>query len=227
VLIGEDYHAAVEFLQQLKPKQLVTNNTGIAFEANQWGIPWIAGPQLNVANSYSLLCLKKNFNCLGSFISNELNKHQIRRIKKPEGFHLYYSIYHPLTLMTGRQCLFHQVDGCEKERMDETCLKTCHKSAWLTNVKNVSFLIDKSRGEYNRVYSETHFLNTDIVKDLPDVFTSFFIDLRDVKTKTKMHLDKSEIIEVFEEHLRGSAHTPQPLKTMIHPTTNTPYQKGI
>jgi putative protease len=227
VLLGEDYQAAVEFLQQLKPKLIVTNNAGIGFEANRLGIPWIAGPELNVVNSYSLLCLKKNFNCSGSFISNEINKHQIGRIKKPEGFDLYYSIYHPITLMTSRQCLFFQVSGCDKERMDETCLETCKKSARLTNLKEVSFQIDKSQGEYNRVYAETHFLNTDIVIDLPDVFSSFFIDLRHVKTKTKMTMEKSAIIQAFVELLKANPGTSQHLNTMIHPTTNKPYQKGL
>ena len=40
VLIGEDYHAAVEFLQQVQPKLIVTNNTGIAYEAYERGISW-------------------------------------------------------------------------------------------------------------------------------------------------------------------------------------------
>jgi putative protease len=227
VLIGEEYQAAVAFLHQLRPKLIVTDNTGIAFEANRMGIPWIAGPQLNVVNSYSLLCLKENFNCSGSFISNEINKHQIGRIKKPEGFDLYYSIYHPLTLMTSRQCLFFQVNGCDKERMDETCLETCKKSARLSNVKEVSFQIDKSQGEYNRVYAETHFLNTDIVSDLPDVFTSFFIDLRNVKTKTKMKMEKSATLQVFEELLQANPFAAKHLETIIYPTTNKPYQKGL
>jgi len=227
VLIGEDYHAAVEFLQQLKPKLIVSNNTGIAYEANKMEISWIAGPHLNVINSYSLLCLKENFNCSGSFISNEINKHQIRSIKIPEDFNLYYSIYHPVTLMTSRLCLFHQVTGCKKESMDETCIGTCNKSATLSNLKNVSFFIHKSKGEYNSVYNETNFLNTDIVTDLPDVFSSFFIDLRDIKTETKLMMDKSKIIKLFEEHLSGSYDSKQQLKEFIHPTTNTQYQKGL
>jgi len=80
VLIGKDYRTAVEFLKQLKPKRIVTNNTGIAWAACQKGIPWIAGPYLNLVNSFSLLCLKENFNCYGSFISNEISKNQIKNM---------------------------------------------------------------------------------------------------------------------------------------------------
>ena len=63
VLIGNDFAAAVDILQQVKPKLIVTNNTGIAYEAYAMGIPWVAGPTLNLVNSFSLLCLKENFNC--------------------------------------------------------------------------------------------------------------------------------------------------------------------
>jgi len=111
--------------------------------------------------------------------------------------------------------------------MDKTCIGTCNKSATLSNLKNVSFLIHKSKGEYNSVYNETNFLNTDIVTDLPDVFSSFFIDLRDIKTETKLMMDKSKIIKLFEEHLSGSYDSKQQLKEFIHPTTNTQYQKGL
>ena len=95
VIIGDDYIAAVEFLKQVQPKLIVTNNTGIAYEAYQRGIRWIAGPYLNVTNSFSLLCLKENFNCSGAFISNEISQTQMRQLNKPDGFELYYSIYHP------------------------------------------------------------------------------------------------------------------------------------
>jgi len=60
VIIGEDYNAAVDFLLELKPEKIVTNNSGIAFEAWKNGIPWIAGPYMNIVNSYSILNLKEN-----------------------------------------------------------------------------------------------------------------------------------------------------------------------
>ena len=227
VLIGEDYSAAVELLQQVQPKLIVTNNTGIAYEANKLGISWIAGPYLNVVNSYSLLCLKEKFNCSGSFISNEINRQQIRSIKKPDDFKLYYSIYHPIVLMTSRQCFFHQLIGCEKESIDAECIETCKRSTTLTNLKKVSFIIDKSRGAYNSIYGDTHFLNTDIVTDMPGIFSSFFIDLRDMKTETKAELDKSKIIQLFENHLSGSNESKQRLHQTIHPTNNTQYKKGL
>ncbi|MBI9035378.1 MAG: DUF3656 domain-containing protein, partial [Bacteroidales bacterium] len=111
VMIGDDYTTAIRLLEKVKPNHIVTNNTGIAYEAYESGIRWIAGPQLNIVNSYSLQTLKDNFNCSGAFISNEISKSQMQYINKPDNFELYYSVYHPIVLMTSRQCLFHQVTG--------------------------------------------------------------------------------------------------------------------
>ncbi|MDH3973019.1 MAG: U32 family peptidase [Deltaproteobacteria bacterium] len=227
VLIGESYAAAVEFLRQLQPKLIVTNNTGIAYEAGKNGIPWIAGPYLNIVNSFSLLCLKEKFNCHGSFISNELKKIQIKNIKRPDDFELYYSIYHPIVLMTSRQCFFHQVTGCEKDRIDDNCIPECNKSALITNVKKVSFLIEKRSGSYNCLYNEKNYLNTDIISDLPDLFSGFFIDLRDIKTGTEIDMDKRGIIKLFENCLNGNSESIKELNQIIHPTTKAQYKKGI
>ena len=227
VLIGEDYAAAVDFLHQLQPKVIVTNNTGIAYEAYKIGIAWIAGPYLNMTNSYSLLALKENFNCSGSFISNELKYTQIKDVKKPDDFDLYYSIYHPIVMMTSRQCLFHQVTGCEKSIIDESCIQDCEKSSSITNLKNDTFLLKKTKGNYHCIYNAANFLNTDIVKDLPDNFSCFLIDLRDILTETKIEFNKEGIIKLFNNHIRGDSYSTQQLKHIIHPTINTQYTKGI
>jgi U32 family peptidase len=134
ILIGDDYASALEFLRKSKPKLIVTNNSGIAYEAYKLNVPWIAGPYLNIANSYSLIALKEEFNCCGAFVSNELGKNQIRNILKPDDFSLFYSIYHPIALMTSRQCLFHQVTACEKNKIDGNCIQDCMRTASITNL---------------------------------------------------------------------------------------------
>ena len=227
VLIGENYTASVEFLQQVKPKLIVTNNTGVAYEAYKRRIPWIAGPYLNIVNSFSLLCLKEKFNCHGSFVSNEISINQIEKIVSPEKFKLYYSIYHPIVLMITRQCLFHQVVGCEKDKFSEECIHECDRSTSITNLKNTPFFVRKSKGNYHSIYNNCNFLNTDIVTDMPDKFSAFFIDLRDMKTETKIEMDKTEIIRLFENLLDGNPDSKKELKQMIHPTTDAQYRKGM
>lgn len=227
VLIGEEYRTAVRFLKQVQVMRIVTNNMGIAYAAYCQGIPWIAGPHLNIVNSFSLLCLKDKFNCYGSFISNEINRMQIKGIRKPDDFRLYYSIFHPIMLMTSRQCLLHQVTGCKKQTIDDECVQQCAQSSSITNLKNIKLLIKKTKGNYHRLYGETHFLNTDILADVPSLFSSLFIDLRDIKTNTIMERGKAETVALFEQHLSGKPGSTEELIKAIHPSTNSQYRKGI
>ncbi len=227
IIIGDDYLAAIDFLKEVRPKLIISNNTGIAFAAFDNGINWIAGPYLNIANSYSLLCMKEKFNCAGSFISNEINKRQIQQISCPNDFKLYYSIYHPILLLSSRQCLFFQTTGCKKQLMDDECLAKCKKSTSIINMKETSFIIDKNSNEQNCMYGNCNFLNTDIVTELPNTFAGFFIDLRDIKTGTKIATDKAEIIQYFNCLLAGKARSASQIKQIIQPTTNAQYQKGL
>jgi putative protease len=227
LLIGEEYSTAIRFLTELNPAQIVTNNSGVAFEASTHAIPWIAGPQMNLTNSYSLLCLKEKFNCAGAFLSNELSRNQIGAIKKPDAFQLFYRIYGPIELMTSRQCLTQQIDGCEKEAMDAHCQTDCARTSTLTNERYGSLFVDKSPGNYHRVYHGENFLNTEILTDIPDRFDHFLIDLSDIQTATTTNLNKAELVALFNTALQENPPADEPLKSAIHPTTQRPYQQGI
>jgi len=227
ILIGEDYTIAKKFIEELQPKIIVTNNTGIAYEAYKNDIAWIAGPYLNNINSYSLLALKEKFNCSGAFISNEINEFQIKSIKKPDDFKMYYSIYHPIVMMTSRQCFFHQVTGCAKHKIDNTCISHCVKSATITNLKKQTSFIEKSEGNYHRIYNEHNFLNTDIVTNITNKFSSFFIDLSNIETKTEINLNKIEIIKLFENLINQKTNSKEELLKVFHNTTDSQYKKGL
>jgi putative protease len=77
------------------------------------------------------------------------------------------------------------------------------------------------------MYNDNNFLNTEIVMDLSDIFSRFCIDLRDIKTKTKIRTDKSGIITLFENLLNKNPDSDKELKQIIQPTTNHQYKKGI
>ena len=229
VLIGKDYHEAVKILQQVQPKRIVSNNTGIAYKAYEMGIEWIAGPFLNTTNSYALRTLKEELNCAGAFISNEINRLQIRKIKRPDNFKLLYSIYHPILMMVSRQCFFQQTVGCNKPSIDDGCMLKCKKATTITNKKGVSFAIDKQRGGYPSIYNDEQFLNIDIVKDLSDLFDEFFIDLTDIGAGSKAALDKVQLIQYFESLLRNSDSddASQQIKDMVNQATNAQYVQGL
>lgn len=228
ILIGDDFQAAETFLQTIQPELLVTNNSGVGMLAKKLGLAWIAGPQMNTVNSYSLLCLQQEFAAQGAFISNELNLKQMRHIKRPQNMRSYYSIYHPNTLLTSRQCLFQQTEGCRKIKVNKGCLKRCEKRTSIINLKDNPYVVQKHKGSHNSIYSENNVLNIQVLKDLPHHFTDVLIDLRDIETETKVAASKVELIDQFLELLTElSEPTITTLTAMINPTSNTQYLKGI
>ena len=227
ILIGEDYSAAVVFLQKVKPKRIVSNNLGIGYEAHILDVPWIAGPYLNITNSYSLIGIQENFECRGAFISNELNNFQINQIKAPENFELHYSIFHPILLMTSRQCFFQTTSGCVKNKIDDSCLPDCTKSTSITDLNDKTFLIKKTTGNYNEIYHETNFLNTEIISGIPDRFFNYLVDLRNIQSKTRIIRDKQKLIAGFTDLINGVSDAKENLSELIQSTTNDQYNRGI
>ena len=227
VLIGKDYDESVKILEQVKPKRIVTNNTGIAYKAFEKGIEWIAGPFLNTTNSYALQTMKESLNCAGAFISNEISQGQIRHITRPENFKLLYSIYHPILMMTSRQCFFQQTVGCNKPSIEDGCMLKCEKATTITNVKGVSFAIDKQKGGYPSIYNDEQFLNLNIIDDLSDLFDEFFIDLTNIGAGSKAEQDKVQLIHYFEGVLNGDNKAASQLNEMITVSTNAQYSQGL
>lgn len=227
VLIGKDYDVSINILQQVKPPLIVTNNTGIAYKAYELGIKWIAGPFLNITNSYALMAMKEQFDCSGAFISNEINLQQIKSIARPANFKLFYSIYHPILLMTSRQCFFQQSVGCEKPRIDNGCMLSCDKSTSITNLKGVSFAIDKQKAGYPSIYNQDQFLNMQIIDDLSDMFDGFMIDLTNIGSGDKQMPDKELLITQFEQLLAGQSTAQTTLNDMVPESTVSQYHVGL
>ncbi|ELA9388235.1 TPA: U32 family peptidase [Vibrio parahaemolyticus] len=228
ILIGEDYHAARVFLDTIQPELLITNNSGVGMIAKELGLGWVAGPQMNTVNSYAFKCLQDEFAASGAFVSNELNMKQMRHIKRPKNMCSFYSIYHPNTLLTSRQCLFQQTEGCRKVKVNKGCLKRCDKRTSIINLKDNPYVVQKQKGSHNSIYSEHNVLNLQVLHDLPQLFTDVLIDLRDIQTETKVSASKPELIDAFlallEDHSEQAVQT---LNAMIQPTANAQYLKGL
>ncbi len=227
VLIGKDYLESVKILEQVKPKRIVTNNTGIAYKAFEMGIEWVAGPFLNTTNSHALLTLQEELNCAGAFISNEINRIQIRNITRPKNFKMFYSIYHPILMMTSRQCFFQQTVGCKKPAIEDGCMLKCEKATTITNVKGISFAVDKQKGGYPSIYNDEQFLNFDVVNDFSDLFDEFFIDLTNIGAGSKEEQDKVELIKYFEALLAGDEASKSALNNLVPVSTNAQYKQGL
>ncbi|OHY92207.1 peptidase U32 [Vibrio rotiferianus] len=228
ILIGDDYQAARAFLEVVKPALSITNNSGVGILAQALGLGWVAGPQMNTVNSYSFKCLQEEFAASGAFISNELNMKQMRHIKRPHNMRSYYSIYHPNTLLTSRQCLFQQTEGCRKIKVNKGCLKRCDKRTSIINLKDNPYVVQKQKGSHNSIYSEHNVLNLQLLQDLPQLLTDVLIDLRDIQTETKVTMTKPELIDAFTALLNEhNQQNTEALNAAVQPTANAQYLKGL
>ncbi|GEA50009.1 peptidase U32 [Vibrio inusitatus NBRC 102082] len=230
ILIGDDFDAAIEFMEAVQPDLLITNNSGIAYQAKQLGLGWIAGPHMNTTNSFAMYCQQQEFLASGAFISNELSKKQIRHIKRPENFRTFYSIYHPNTLLTSRQCLFQQTEGCKKIKVNKGCLRKCEKRTSIINLKDNPYVVQKHKGSHNSIYSEHNVLNLELLTDYPELFTDVLIDLRDIQTETQLLVEKEELITLFEQALQNNmtdSNAIQLIQSKVAPTANKQYFKGV
>ncbi|WP_234496612.1 U32 family peptidase [Vibrio maritimus] len=228
ILIGDDYEAAKVFLVTIKPSLLITNNSGVGFYAQSNGLEWIAGPQMNTTNSYTLKCLEEEYSAAGAFLSNELSNKQLRYIRRPNQMRTFYSVYHPNTLLTSRQCLFQQTEGCKKIKVNKGCLRRCDKRTSIINLKDNPYVVQKQRGSHNSIYSDLNTLNLDVLSDHRDLITDVFIDLRDIQTETKVLGSKLDIISAFQaELLRNGDDSSSGVTALIAPTRNQQYLKGI
>ena len=134
--------------------------------------------------------------------------------------------------MTSRQCFFQQTVGCNKPSIEDGCMLKCKKATTITNVKGVSFAVDKQRGGYPSIYNDEQFLNFDIVNDLKGLFDEFFIDLTNIGSGSKAELNKAQLIEHFESFISGDdsedhALAQQHLSNMITVSTNAQYSQGL
>ncbi len=103
----------------------------------------------------------------------------------------------------------------------------CEKATTIKNVKGISFAVDKQKGGYPSIYNDEQFLNLDAITDFSDLFDEFFIDLTDIGSGSKAKLDKTQLIEHFENLLKGDEDAVSQLNTMVTLSTNAQYQQGL
>ena len=103
----------------------------------------------------------------------------------------------------------------------------CEKATTITNVKGISFAIDKQKGGYPSIYNDEQFLNLDVVNDLSDLFDEFFIDLTNIGAGSKAEQNKAQLIEHFETLVQGNQEAGIRLNEMITISTNAQYRQGL
>jgi putative protease len=130
-------------------------------------------------------------------------------------------------MMTSRQCFFQQTVGCKKPSIEDGCMLKCEKSTSITNVKGISFAVDKQKGGYPSIYNHEQFLNLEAVSDFSHLFDEFFIDLTDIGSGSKEKLDKAQLLHHFENVLNGAQASGVQLHEMVTVSTNAQYKQGL
>lgn len=224
VLIGKDFQAAQQLLETLKPSRIVTDNSGVAWAAHQLGIDWLAGPQMNTTNSWTLHCLKTEFGCVGAFVSTELNKRQLKSLVCPNDFELHYCLYQPVTLMTSRQCLLQRTLGCRKPLVKKGCTPKCDKQVTVKSRNDEPWLVDKSSGFMSRVYAHRHHFNPDVISALPGRFSHYLLDMRPIDTSTTLAVSQAQ----FCQHMESFIATAEGgVTALAENTMNKSWHKGL
>jgi putative protease len=199
ILIGPQYAAASDFLIRSGARQIITDNSGIAFLARERGIPWIAGPLLNATNGYALEFFRQH-GATGAFCSSELESSQFESITVPPGIELWSPFAGADFLMKSRHCLVRNCRDCGKSVMDIRCLPECTRSAEITDTQGNDILIIKYRGDYNSLYRKGLKLYSERLKD-PRVGT-WILDLRVNHRSVQPECSIHEFIEFAREQIR-------------------------
>jgi putative protease len=117
--------------------------------------------------------------------------------------------------------------GCEKPRIDNGCMLSCDKSTTITNLKGVSFAIDKQKAGYPSIYNQDQFLNMQVINDLADLFDGFLIDLTNIGAGDNLSPDKLALISQFEQLLAGDSKVEVTLNAMVTESTVSQYHTGL
>ena len=227
VVSGKHFDAARALLQAIRPAWVMTHNLGVAQLAREMNIAWMAGAQLNIANSAALDCLHNQLNACGAVLSKELSAKQMERIVRPPHLSLVGTLYEPNHLMTSRQCLLIQSIGCKKQRMNTGCLKRCSKSGQLHNLKDTPYVIHKARGSYNRLYGHRHTFNPAMLQEQAGRFTHLLVDLSPVPTATGVDVSLAQLVALFADAVTGDESAIDSLKHRLSDWQNDHYMKGV
>ncbi len=227
VLMEQDLEAAADLLRRARPERLVSENSGLGQVAVDAGIPWIAGPRLNLANSLALECLAQRAGCVAAFPSPEMSQQQLRRLHPPAGMTLCMPLYRPVPLLISRQCLFHQVTGCQKVGLDAQCLPECEQRATLTDHRGDRQHLLKVPGDHCTIHHGTHLLNLELLDDLPGRYRRLLVDLSRVPTDTVCEVGTAELLRLFASAVRGDMQARHQLRRRIKPVSNDAYRRGM
>lgn len=156
ILLDSDLDSAIGFLKSLdnlSGREILCENTGLAYELRDSGCKIILGPNCNIYNSWNIKTYAENLNLWALIPSLELNSNEIEKLKFPENIQIWYPEKMHSLLMQSRQCLLKNGSGCTKNNTNRTCIESCGKKLLLNGVHQEEILAIKRPGFYSSLYS--------------------------------------------------------------------------
>jgi len=156
ILIGQDLEKTLEFLKRfenLSDREILCENTGLAYELKETGCRIILGPNCNIYNSWNMQEYNERLNLIGMVPSLELTSSELNGLHVPENIEIWYPEKAHKLLMQSRQCLVRNGSGCNKSHVDRNCVEKCGKKLLLTGTQGEEILAVKRPGFYSALYS--------------------------------------------------------------------------
>jgi len=156
ILMDKDLENTLEFLKGLKnisDREIICENTGLAYELKNLGCKIILGPNCNIYNSWNIQEYCKTLNVSGIIPSLELTSDVVEKLVFPENVQIWYPKKMHTLLMQSRQCLVRNGSGCGKSHVDRNCVETCSKKLLLKGSQDEQILAVKRPGFYSALYT--------------------------------------------------------------------------
>lgn len=171
ILMDADLKDALEMLHKLtnlESREILCENTGLAYELKNTGCKIILGANCNIYNSWNIQKYNESLNLCGIVPSLELDSSVIEKMNFPENIQIWYPEKMHKLLMQSRQCLVRNASGCSKACVDRNCLESCEKRFMLKGARQEEILSIKRPGFYSALYTtkkEETQKNSDFMKN--------------------------------------------------------------
>ena len=156
IFLDEDLIEAINFIKKLEnisEREILCENTGLAFELKNLGCKVILGANCNIYNSWNIQNYNETLNLSGVIPSLELSAEQIEKLQFPENLQIWYPKKMHVLLMQSRQCLVKNGSGCQKNHVNKNCVKNCAKQLELYGTQGEKIRAIKRPGFYSALYT--------------------------------------------------------------------------
>lgn len=156
ILMDEDLKNTFTFitgLENLSQREILCENTGLAYELKKLGCKVVLGPNCNIYNSWNIQKYNEILNLKGIIPSLELTQDAVEKLQFPENLEIWYPKKMHTLLMQSRQCLVKNGSGCTKGRVERSCIENCQKKLILEGTQKEQILAAKRNGFYSALYT--------------------------------------------------------------------------